>query len=234
MFHFKQDSFKYGVKCMMPVIPGIIPFGLIMGSVATAQGLTTIETMLMNSIVFAGASQLAVIDLVSANTPVVIIIFAGLIINLRFLLYSAANTTTFRDSSITLKILGAYLLTDQSYAVVSAKDTEFKSNREKVSFYFGASISMLLFWNLSVLIGCFFGNIVPPALSLDFAVPLSFMALTIPTLKTKNHLIVAIASAILSIIFYGLPLKLGLMTTAILSICMACLLIARKGKKDVF
>lgn len=218
---------------MMPVIPGIIPFGLIMGSVATAHGLTTIETMLMNSIVFAGASQLMVIDLMSSNTPAFIIVFAGLTINLRFLLYSAANSETFNKLNVPSKLAAAYLLTDQSYAVMSAREMELKTNtNERVYFFFGASICMLLFWNMSVLVGCFFGNIVPASLSLDFAVPLSFMALTIPTLKTKKHILVAAFSGTLSIIFFSLPLKLGLMVSAILSIIFAIILLLLSRRRN--
>lgn len=212
---------------MLPVIPGIIPFGLIMGSVATASGVSTLDTMLMNTIVFAGASQLAAIDLMSQNVPVLIIIMAGLTINLRFILYSAANSETFKDESSFIKLIAAYLLTDQSYAVVSAKNSELHTTQQKISFYFGACLCMLIFWNSSVLLGCFFGNILPQEFSLDFAVPLSFMALTIPTLKTKGHYTVALSSAVLAILFFGLPLKLGLMAAAIGSIIIAGLILRR-------
>lgn len=228
-----RDYLLFGIKSMLPVIPGIIPFGIIMGSVATAQGLSIVDTMLMNSIVFAGASQLMVIDLISVNTPVIVIIFAGLTINLRFLLYSAANSETFKDCSGPVKVAAAYLLTDQSYAVVSANISEIDSIPNKIVFYFGASICMLLFWNSSVLVGCFFGNIVPTSFSLDFAVPLSFMALVVPTLKTRKHVAIAFLSATLSIVLFNLPLKLGLITTAFISIGIAYLLLLKeKRKKD--
>lgn len=222
-----RELFNYGVKSMLPVIPGIIPFGLIMGSVATASGLSTLDTMLMNTIVFAGASQLAAVDLMSQNVPVLIIIMAGLTINLRFILYSAANAETFNDRSPFIKLSAAYLLTDQSYAVVSAKNSELKTNEQKVSFYFGACLCMMFFWNSCVLLGCFFGNILPAEFSLEFAVPLSFMALTIPTLKTKGHFIVAITSAFLAVILFDLPLKLGLMAAALGAILIAILILRR-------
>lgn len=217
---------------MLPVIPGIIPFGLIMGTVATGQGLSILETMLMNTVVFAGASQLAIIDLVSVNTPVIVIILAGLTINLRFLLYSAATSEVLSTCRIPTKLLGAYFLTDQSYAVFMAHIDQLKTSESKISFYFGASICMFLFWNSSVLLGCFFGNILPSSLSLEFAVPLSFMALVIPTLKTKKHLFIALLSAFLSVLFFDLPFKLGLILTAACSIFTACLLIQIRGKKN--
>ena len=213
---------------MLPVVPGIIPFGMIMGTVAVSSGLTTLQTMLMNSLIFAGASQLAAIDLMTKNTPVFVIVFAGVVINLRFLLYSAANAEIFQKQGFLPKLFGAYLLTDQSYAVMSATTFKDSSISQKLEFYFGAGILMMVFWNLSVLLGCIFGNIIPPSLSLDFAVPLSFLALTLPSLKSKSHYFVAFFSASLSILFYNLPLKLGLMVTAIMSISIAAMILRYK------
>jgi len=226
----KTDIFKYGFKSMFPVIPGMIPFGLIMGTVGITSGLSLPETMGLNFLVFGGASQLVAVDLMTKNTSSYLIIFTGIIINLRFILYSAANSVFLKECSFLFKLMGAYLLTDQSYAVTSAKETELRSNTERIHFYFGCGLCMFVFWNLSVLLGCLFGNIVPSSLSLDFAVPLSFMALTIPALKSKSYYFIAIQSLVLSILFINLPFNLGLIVTASLGIFSSYLFIKFKRK----
>ncbi len=223
----KRDSFLKGFSSMGPVIPGIIPFGMIMGTVAADAGLSMPQTMGMNVIVFAGASQLAAVDLLTKDAPSVIIILTGLIINLRFLLYSAASSSYLKKSHIFIKIFTAHTLTDQSYAVTSAHDEQLKTTSEKIYFTLGASLCMSIFWNFFVLSGFYFGNIIPQSLSLDFAVPLSFMALTIPSLVTKTHLIVGLVSIFMSIALKGLPFNLGLIVTA-----GFCLFLADTMTKD--
>jgi predicted branched-subunit amino acid permease len=199
---------------MGPVIPGIIPFAMIMGTVASEAGLSMPQTMGMNVIVYAGASQLATIELLTKDTPSIVILLTGLIINFRFLLYSAASSTFLKNSNFVIKIIGAYSLTDQSYAVTSANDKFLKSIEAKVFFTLGAALCMNIFWHFFVISGFYFGNIIPKSLSLDFAVPLSFMALTIPSLVTKTHLLVGVTSIIISILLKDLPFNLGLILTA--------------------
>jgi predicted branched-subunit amino acid permease len=210
----KRDSFLKGLISMGPVIPGIIPFGMIMGTVASEAGLSMPQTMGMNVVVFAGASQLATIELLTKDAPSIVIILTGLIINLRFLLYSAASSTYLKESNLFVKVVGAYSLTDQSYAVSSANDRFLISRESKVFFTLGAALCMTIFWHLFVLSGFYFGNIIPKSLSLDFAVPLSFMALTIPSLVTRTHLLVGIISISMSILLKDLPFNLGLICTA--------------------
>lgn len=42
---------------MLPLLLGVVPFGLVFGVLGISSGLTETETILMSSIVFAGASQ---------------------------------------------------------------------------------------------------------------------------------------------------------------------------------
>ena len=79
-----QKALFCGVKSVVPLLIGVVPFSLITGLAATNAGFTPIETIGMSCLVFAGASQLAVIDLVNQNATEIVIILTGIIINLRF------------------------------------------------------------------------------------------------------------------------------------------------------
>lgn len=223
-----MNYFKYGVKSMLPIIPGVIPFGLIMGTVAVEAGLNNLQIGQLNIFVFAGASQLAAVELLSNGVSAFIIILTGLIINLRFILYSAAFAPIVKNSSFLVKSATAYLLTDQSYAVSVAKEKELSTNKQRLNFFFGNALCMSICWHISVALGVLFGNFAPKSISLDFAVPLSFMALTIPTLISKNHIYVAFSSSVLACILYSLPFNLGLMVTGMISISLAAFLTRRK------
>lgn len=219
-----------GVHAVLPIIFGIIPFGAVVGSAFAEAHLSFWQAVLMNTFLYAGAAQLATTELMTMNAAIVVVVATGLIINLRFLLYSAAMSPYLQEASPLIKFLCAFTLTDQSYAAMSGNHDKFTTNQEATSFYLGTAVCMMVTWHLSVMAGFIFGNVAPAALSLDYAIPLSFVALLIPTLRIKSHKIVALFRSIISLFFFGLPLKTGLMVTSFLSITLAWIVIQRKSK----
>lgn len=220
-----------GFRQMIPITSGVIPFGAVMGAAFYDAKLSFFQAMTMNIFVYAGASQLAAIDLMNTHAASAVVIATGLVINLRFLLYSAGLSPSLQQAGFWTKFLCAHTLTDQSYAVMSASDGKLKNSNDAVSFYLGTAACMWLVWQASVVAGFIFGNFAPASWSLDFAVPLSFLALVIPTLKSKKYWAVAALSALLSILFYALPYKLGLICTAVCSIAFAAFLTKKRSKK---
>lgn len=217
-----------GVKATLPITIGVIPFGAVMGTVSADAGLTFLQSFLMNFFVFAGASQLAAINLMKSEAASLVVVATGLMINMRFLLYSAAFSPVVQRSHFLTKVFCAFHLTDQSYAVMSTRQDHFKSNKEAVQFYIGSALCMALMWHLSVGAGFIFGNFAPKELSLEFAIPLSFVALVVPTLKDRNYLFVAAFASGLSIFLYRLPFGSGLLVTAFVSLGLATYLTRKK------
>ncbi len=226
-----MSNFKKGFIAILPIASGVIPFGMVMGVVFAEANLSFLQAVLMNQVVYAGASQLATVSLMKLNTAILIVLATGLIINLRFMLYSAAMSPYLENANRWVKYFCAFTLTDQSYAAMTANQDKFKTNSEAVQFYMGTAVAMLITWHASVLFGYLFGNIAPPKLNLDYAIPLSFVALLVPALKTKTHYFIALFSAIASLVFYKAPLNTGLMISALLSIALAWLIIKRKSRK---
>lgn len=227
-----MNHFKMGFRSILPIISGIIPFGAVMGSAFAEAKLTFWQSMLMNTAVYAGAAQLATVDLMKVNAAMFVVVATGLIINLRFLLYSAAMSPYLKDSSFIVKFLTAFTLTDQSYAAMSANHDKINTNAEATQFYLGTAFCMILTWHGSVIAGYAFGNFAPQSLNLDYAIPLSFVALLMPTLKTNGHRAVALFSSVISLFFYGFPLKTGMMVTALISIALAWMIIQKKNLHD--
>lgn len=225
-----ESTYTSGFRAMLPITTGIIPFGAVMGTVCVEAKLTFFQSVTMNLLVFAGASQLAAVDLMTQNAASAVVIVTGLIINLRFLLYSAALSPVVQKSRFWTKFFCAYTLTDQNYAVMSAHESKFKTTTEAVQFYLGTTTCMVLIWHSSVIAGYVFGNFAPASWSLDFAVPLSFAALVIPTLKNKLYIGVAFFSSIVSLLLHKLPYKIGLISTALLAIALAVFLTRKKSE----
>lgn len=225
-----MKQFRLGFRAILPIISGIIPFALVMGSSFSEAKLSFWQAMLMNSTVYAGAAQLATVDLMKLNTAIFVVVITGLIINLRFLLYSAAMSPRLKDSSGVIKFICAFTLTDQSYAAMTANEDKFETNADAVQFYLGTATCMILTWDLGVIAGYAFGNFAPASLNLDFAIPLSFVALLMPTLKTKSHQAVALFSAVMSLLFYQLPMRTGLIVTVYFALGFAWMIIQKKQR----
>lgn len=224
------SPFLAGIRSMLPILTGVVPFGLVMGSVTASAGLQLHHSFFMNFLIFAGASQLATVDLLVKQSSLVVTVLTGWIINARMLLYSAAMSSFGKGKSLPMKALISYCITDQSYAVLMANKDRFESEQDQLKFYFGAALAMISGWQCSVAMGFAFGNVAPESWSLDFAVPLSFAALTIPALKSRPHIVVATLSSLAMILFSGLPYNLGLIVASLTGILAGAFL--TKGQTE--
>lgn len=195
-----------------------------MGSVAAEAQLPLDQSVFMNFWVYAGASQLAAIDLMKIASPIFVVVLTGLIINLRFILYSASMATHLRDRGFFTKLLCSYWLTDQTYALMTANEHKFKNSDEYVQFFLGGSVCMMIAWHGACLLGFLFGNFAPKEWSLDFAVPLSFVVLVAPALKNRKQVAVAVFASVASILFYTLPFRMGLITTVVCAMALGAFL----------
>lgn len=215
--------FRKGWKAMMPLLIGMFPFSLITGSVAVAKGLTVAETFGFSVFIFAGASQLAALELIGENAPIWVVVLTAGMVNLRFMIYSASIAPYFKFLSKPWKMLCSYVLSDQAY-VMSHNYYQKKPQLKQRHFYFlGAASALWVTWQLGCAVGVFIGAKVPPEWSLDFAVPLSFIALVVPNLKDKASLWAAMVAGVCVVILAPLPFNLGFIVAAFAGIAAGVL-----------
>lgn len=210
-------DFRRGVRDVAPLLLGVAPFGLVAGIAAADAGLDLAQALGMSVFVFAGASQLAALDLVSRNAPLTVVVVTATVINLRMVMYSASIAPYLRDLSAKWKGGLAYLLTDQVYALSLAS---YRSNRssDRKAYYLGAAITLWTVWQLTTLAGVALGTGVPESWGLEFAVPLVFLALLVPAIEDGPTTIAALAGGAVAVAGAGLPLNLGLLVGATVGI----------------
>lgn len=217
-----------------PILLGLVPFGLVAGVTAVEAGMTPLQAIGMSVILFAGASQLAAIELIGRTAPVAVIVVTALVINLRFVMYSASIAPYFRRLGAPARWLSAYVLTDQAYAVSLAEFRETApEERSRLWYYLGASAALWITWQVSTIAGALAGAAVPDDLSLGFAVPLTFLALLVPALTDRITLLVAVVSAAVGVAAAALPLDLGLVTAALVGVAVGVALDVRTGQFPV-
>jgi len=211
--------FREGVAAIAPILIGIVPFGLIYGIAAVEAGIDPVPAIAMSSIVFAGAAQLAMVDLIGGDAALVVIVATALVINARMLMYSAALTPHLRDLSFADRLLGGYLITDQAFAVTAVRLADPIEERAlRRAFYLGSAIPLWVSWQISTTVGVILGASIPDEWSLEFAVPMVFLALLVPTIKDTGTRVAAAVSGTVAVLAAPLAFNAGLVTAAVAGI----------------
>ena len=143
----------------------------------------------------------------------------ALIINARFVMYSASLAGYVMTLSRPRKATVAYLLTDQAYAFsISRFASRPESPQARSAYYTGVGMSLWVVWQISTAAGALLGAVVPENLSLDFAIPLVFIALLVPARRDRSDVLATLAAAVLAVTAIGLPYNLGLITAAVVGV----------------
>ncbi|WP_254543513.1 AzlC family ABC transporter permease [Halomarina pelagica] len=213
----RRASFLAGARATAPITVGIVPFGLLAGAAAVAVGITPMQALGMSVFIFAGASQLAAIDLVENGAPAAVVIATVLVVNLRMTMYSASIAPYFDRMRTLARLPLAYLLTDHAYAL---SVTRFGDDdpASRPWYYLGTALPLWVVWQACTVIGIVAGAAVPESIPLDFAVPLTFLALLVPAIEGRSTAAAAAVGGGVAVLGAGVPFNLGLIVGALCGI----------------
>ena len=210
-----QKEFFLGVTAMLPLLLGVVPFGLVFGVLGISSGLTETETILMSSIVFAGASQVVFVQLWAAGSAYSVIASSVALINLRHVLYSASVAEYLKKLNFKWRIVLGYLLTDESFAVSIKRLSAHGESRPVHFFMLGSGFTLWLAWQVSTIAGVVAGSTIPENWELAFAIPLTFIAIVVPLLKNTSTIICALTSCLIAIFGQSLPWNTWIIVAAL-------------------
>lgn len=183
------------MTAVTPLLVGVIPFGLVAGAAPLDAGLGGGVAIGLSTIVFAGASQLAMVDVLGDGGSVLIAVLTAWTINLRLMLYSASLSPFLTKEPLGRRTWAAYLLTDQAYAVSITRWSgggRAAAPERRLPFYFGAAVALWVNWQICTVIGVLIGAAIPDSLPIEFAIPLVFLVLLVPTLTSSPAVVAAI------------------------------------------
>ena len=139
---------------------GVAPFGLVFGVLGLAAGLTPLQTILMSSIVFGGASQVVFAQL-WGSVPGPVVGASVAVINLRHILYSASVAPYLRALPLRWRIPLAYLLTDEAYAVTINRLRNAPAGPYQHYHLLGTGLPLWICWQITTITGVVFGATIP-------------------------------------------------------------------------
>ena len=211
--------FWRGARDGLPFTLVVTPFALLFGVVATEAGLSVLETMAMTILVIAGAAQFTAVALLVDNAPAFIVILTALAVNLRMALYSASISAHLGPLPLWQRAIAAYFLVDQSYAaaILRYEAEPATAPRAKFAYFLGVMLPVAPLWYGFSYVGAVAGTAIPPEYALDFAVPITFIALIAPALRSLPHVMAAVVSVVVALALWWVPYSLGLIIAAIIA-----------------
>lgn len=212
-----KSAYWSGVRDGLPFIVMVVPFALLFGVVAIEAGLSIAQTMSFSVLVVAGAAQFAALQLMLENAAIGFVLLAALAVNLRMAMYSAALAPHLGAAPFWQRALVGYLNFDQSYMASIAK---FEDNPQmklpaKVEYFLGVALVISPLWCVFTYVGARLGTVVPADIEVAFILPIAFLSMVAPMLKTLAHVAAAFVSIIVALLLAGLPAGSGLLIAAV-------------------
>ena len=226
--YLKFNTFLKGTIDILPLMIPVVPFGIIFGAIGIELGFGPYLTYATSIIVFSGASQIVLLQLISAGASSLVAITSSSVVSTRHLLYGAVISQYLNHLSIFWKIGLSYLLTDQAFAV---SNEYFKKNNENKNKHFhllGSGLTLWFIWQLTTIIGIILGSIVPEELGLTFTIPLTFLALLVNYLRSIDHIIVIVVSGMMSVLLFEMPFKSYIVFSSLIALLIATILLKFK------
>jgi predicted branched-subunit amino acid permease len=212
-----KSAYWAGVRDGLPFIVMVVPFALLFGVVGIEAGLSMAQTMSFSVLVIAGASQFAALQLMLENAAIGFVLLAALAVNLRMAMYSAALAPHLGAAPFWQRALVGYLNFDQSYMASIAKyeDNPQMTLPAKVAYFLGVALVISPLWCVFTYIGARLGATVPADIEIAFILPIAFLSMVAPMLKSLAHVAAAFVSLIVAISLAGLPAGSGLLIAAV-------------------
>lgn len=220
-----RAAFRGGLSVGLPFSLVVVPFGLVFGVIAVETGLDAVQTGVFSLLVGAGAAQLAALQLLAEGAPLVVVVLTAAAVNLRLAMYSASLAPHLGAAPLRTRLAVAFFLVDQAYAasILAYERNPGWPMAARLAYFAGTVVPVAPTWILASIAGAVLGDRLPPEVPLDFFVPIAFLALVGPMLRTAAHGVAAAVSVGAALLLSGLPWSLGLLAAGLVAMVAGAL-----------
>jgi predicted branched-subunit amino acid permease len=225
-----RAAFRAGARDMVPTFPATIAWGLVTGVAMAQSGLGLTKSYVMSTVAYAGSAQLATLPLLVGHAPVWIIVLTALMVNLRFVIYSAMLKSTLAPLPLARRCWLAYLIGDMTF-VIFLRTGHRHEPALRPAYFAGMAIANYLPWHVGSYAGLLAAGRIPAEWGLDFAGMLALIALLAPLLATRPGFAACIVAGALSVVFDALPAHTGLVLATLAGIVAAVVVERYAGRR---
>ena len=198
----------------LPIIAVLVPFATVLGGAIAEADIDGFAGWLGAPLLFAGSAHLATVALLDGGAAATVVLLSVGVINSRFMLYSAALSRGLREQPRWFRWVAPHFLVDQLYVLV-AEQIERGARPEALRWYYlGVAALLAGAWLPAVALGIWLGPIVPESWPLGFTVPVLFIGMLVPGVRSRPELVAATVAVTVAIAAGGLPHGLGLIAGA--------------------
>lgn len=226
-----RDAWREGFKTGLPTLFGIAAWGLVVGIAMVKSGLTAVQAVGMTLLVFAGSAQLASLPLIAAAAPIWVIFATALVVNLRFVIFSALLGPHFAHLPWRQRFLLGYVSGDLTVAMFLQRYPTAERVAGKLSYLKGLMYPNWFAWQIGSLTGIFLGSAIPTEWGLGFAGTLAILCIMVPLIINHAALCGVVVAGAVSVLAYGLPYKLGLLLAVVVGMLTAMAVEETFGKR---
>ena len=171
--------------------------GTTFGVVARQSGLEPVQIAAMSLLVFAGASQFAMVRLFSESAPTLIVVASVLFINLRHSLMAASLRSQLKGLPLAGRLVAAFVLTDEAFAMATG---HFRRGGRSLAYYFVFAISLYVLWNVATLAGIVLGDAIgdPRRYGIDFAITATFTGIVVLAIRRRSDAVIAVVATLVA------------------------------------
>ncbi|GAA5136194.1 AzlC family ABC transporter permease [Pseudonocardia adelaidensis] len=225
-------SLHRGSRDSVAVIVAYVPFGLAVGAAMAGAGVPPLVAWSSSPLLFGGAGQLLAVELLGAGASTAVVVLAALVVNARFLLYSAALAPHVADWPRRARWAGSYLLADPVYALAAARFAGPGGggrSQDRLAYYVGVGVTLWSAWLLLTGLGMLLAGVLPAGFRIDMAAPLTFLLLLLPMLGGRAAVVAAVAGGVSAAATSGLPLGLNVLVGAAFGVAAGTLAGGRRA-----
>ncbi len=217
----RRAAFREGVRDYLPAVPAIIAWGVVTGVALVQSGLSLAFALGLSATAFAATAQLAALPLIVAGAPLSIIVLTALMMNLRFVIYSAALKSSLQHVTFGRRVLLGYLIGDMGVAIYLRRVQRHPDWPARDAYFFGMSAINWSAWHVASLTGIFAAAWIPRDWGLEFAGTLALVALLVPMCARLPGAVGTLVAAALGIATLHWPARLGLVFAIVCGVVAA-------------
>ncbi|MES2128454.1 MAG: AzlC family ABC transporter permease [Pseudomonadota bacterium] len=223
-------AWREAVAVSIPTMVGIAAWGLVVGVAMIKSGLTIPQALGMTLLVFAGSAQLASLPLIVAHAPIWVIFLTALVVNLRFVIFSAVLAPHFAHLPWRQRFVLGYFAGDMTVAMFLQRYPNEAPARGKLSYLKGLLVPNWIAWQVGSIAGIFAGSFVPAAWGAGFAGTLAIVCILVPATINRAALAGVLVASAVAVGLHTMPYKLSLVV-AVLAGMLTAMLIEEKFLK---
>lgn len=221
----ERSAFWDAVRISAQTVPGLFAWGAVTGAAMVQSGLSVWQSLVMTLVVYAGSAQLAALPLIAAGAPIWMIVLTALMVNLRFVIFSAVIGPHFQHLSWSRRLWYGFLNVDLVMAFFPQRYPAHTVGKHagKLGYFRGLIVPNWWGWQLGTLLGILLGSQIPASWGVGFAGSLALLAMTIPLVKGRPTLVGVAVAGIVAVATASWPYRLGLLAAIVLGIAAAVL-----------